>query len=101
LLTEATPTLGPGFEAFRSHEDPDLVRRLLLQEKPPDLTASYLWAGAAAQARLYLLSGLPPDVAEELFTIPLERAGQAQKLLTGDTSCIVLPDAHRTLAVVE
>jgi hypothetical protein len=72
-----------------------------MQEKPGDLAAAYQWATAANQARLYLLSGLPGDVAEELFTIPLQHAEQAQKLLSGNVTCALLPDAHRTLAVLK
>ncbi len=100
LLTESTPPLGPGFGQFRHHDDPALLQQILLQEKPSDLSAALGWASAALQARLYLLSGLSSDVAEELFTIPLEHAGQAQRLLTDQASCILLPDAHRTLAVL-
>jgi nickel-dependent lactate racemase len=101
VLSDITPTLGPGFELFRRHDDPDLACRVLLQERPSDLTAGFQWATAASQARLYLLSGLPGDVAEELFTIPLQHAEQAQKLLTDHATCILLPDAHKTLAVLQ
>jgi nickel-dependent lactate racemase len=101
VLSDITPTLGPGFELFRRHEDPDLACRVLLQERPSDLTAGYQWATAAGQARLYLLSGLAGDVAEELFTIPLQHAEQSQKLLTDHATCILLPDAHKTLAVLQ
>lgn len=101
LLTDAHPMLSPAFELFRRHDEPAYAQRLLLKEKPSDLTAGYLWAGAATQAKLYLLSGLAEDVAEELFTVPMQQASQAQKLLTDSTTCIVLPDAHRTLAVVD
>jgi hypothetical protein len=71
---------------------------MLLKETPDDLEAGYLWASAATTAKLYLLSRLGVDVAEELFTTPLENAGQAQKLLRG--RCLFLPDAHQTMAVV-
>jgi nickel-dependent lactate racemase len=100
LLSDITPKLGPGFDLFRQHDDPALVQQLLLQEKPPDLTAAYLWATAANQARLYLLSALPGDIAEELFAIPMQNAEQSQKLLTGQATCMLLPDAHKTLAVL-
>jgi hypothetical protein len=43
---------------------------------------------------------LADEVAEELYTIPLQNAAQAQKLLTASASCILLEDAHRTLAVL-
>ena len=72
----------------------------LLEEKPADLTAGYQWATAANQARLYLLSGLSSEIAEELYTTPLQHAEQAQKLLTDSATCLLLPDAHRTLAVL-
>jgi nickel-dependent lactate racemase len=100
LLSDITPELGPGFDFFRRHDDPALVQQLLLREKPPDLAAGYLWASAADQARLYLLSGLIDDVAEDLFAIPLQSPEQAQKLLAGETTCALLPDAHKTLAVL-
>jgi nickel-dependent lactate racemase len=99
LLSDGTPMLGPAFEFFRRHDDPALARRLLLKEKLVDLAAGYMWASAAGHAKLYLLSGLPADVAEEIFAVPMQHASQAQRLVTGDASVILLPDAHRSLAV--
>lgn len=100
LLSEIAPALGPGLETFRQYDDPALALSVLLQEKPSDLTAAFMWATAANQARLYLLSGLPGDVAEGLFTIPIQHAQQTQRLLTEQATCVLLPDAHRTLAVL-
>lgn len=100
LLSEGTPSLGPAMAQFRRHEDPGLLLNVLYQEKPIDLTTGYQWATAAQHARLYLLSGLQEDVAEELFTIPMQHAGQVQRLLTPDATCILLADAHKSLAVV-
>ena len=53
----------------QTRDDPDLVLSVLMEEKPADLTAALMWATAANQARLYLLSGLASDVSEEMFTI--------------------------------
>jgi len=100
VLSDVTPALGPGLESFRRHEDPRLALNLLFQEKPVDLAAAFLWGTAAQQARLYLLSGLQEDVAEELFTIPLQHAGQAQRLLTSSATCVLLEDAHKALAIL-
>jgi nickel-dependent lactate racemase len=100
VLSEMTPQLGPAFEILRQHDEPASSLRVLMQEKPSDLAAGYMWATAAEQARLYLLSGLPDDVAEDLFTIPLRNAAQGHRLLTGSASCILLEDAHRVLAVL-
>ncbi len=73
---------------------------MLLKERPLDLSAGFMWASAARNARLYLLSGLPSDVAEELFTTPLQSATEVQRLVGGEASCLLLPDAHKTLAIV-
>jgi nickel-dependent lactate racemase len=100
LLSEVTPKLSPSFERFRQHDDPAEALRLLLEEKPSDLAAAFMWTTAAEQAKLYLLSGLSPDVTEELFAIPLQHAQQAQKLLTERATCLLLPDAHKTQAVL-
>jgi nickel-dependent lactate racemase len=94
LLSEISPTLGPEFTLIREHDDPSLLPPLLA-----DHGAAYLWATAANQARLYLLSGLANELAEELFTIPLQNAEQARKLLTERTTVALLPDAHKTLTV--
>jgi hypothetical protein len=99
LLTDATPTLGPSFDLLRQNEDAGAGLQSVQTEKPADLAAGFMWASAAMQAKLYLLSGLPADVAEELYVVPLEHAEQAARVLTRGT-CIFLPDAHKTLAVV-
>ena len=79
---------------------PSVEELAIPQEKPADLPAAFMWATAANQARLYLLSGLESEVAEELFTVPLQHAAQAQRLVTADATCVLLPDADRTLAVL-
>ena len=101
VLTDANPTLGSSFAILRQHDDLGTALRLLLKERPADLPAGFMWGTAARTARLYLLSGLPGDVAEELFTTPLQHAAEVQKLVGGDASCLFLPDAHKTLALVE
>lgn len=100
LLSDLSPPIGSGMENFRRHDDPALALASLQQEKPADLATGFMWASAANQARLYLLSGIASDVAEELFTVPMQRANQAQRLLTDTATCILLPDAHKTLAVL-
>jgi hypothetical protein len=49
---------------------------------------------------LYLLSKLPAEIAEEMFTVPLENADQVQRLVAGNGSCLILPHAHKTMAVL-
>ncbi len=100
LLTEAAPERGPAFGMMRGHDDPSQALSSLMLEMPPDLAAGFMWTTAAEQARLYLHSGLNADDVEDLFAVHVEHATQVRNLLTEDASCIVLSDAHRTLAVL-
>ncbi|MBY0522150.1 MAG: lactate racemase domain-containing protein [Gemmataceae bacterium] len=100
LLSRATPALGPGAALLRQTEDPGQALELLEKEPPLDRAAAVQWASAAQKARIYLLSGLPTETAEELYATPLERAEQVQRLLGRDGSVLLLPDAHHSLAVI-
>jgi hypothetical protein len=101
LLSRAHPELGAGAELLRQADDPDRALDLLHRQKPPDLATAFEWASAAQHAQLFLLSGLPAEAVEELFATPLEHAGQVQLLLRDGGSCLILNDAHKTLAVVD
>jgi nickel-dependent lactate racemase len=99
LLSETEPELGPAVEILRHAENPNQALQLLRKHMPPDMAAAFQWAGAAQRAAIYLLSGIPAETAEEMFTVPLEHAGQVQRLLGGNGSCLFLADAHKTMAV--
>jgi nickel-dependent lactate racemase len=99
LLSGGTPVLGEAAALFRQTEEPDKALTLLDRQRPADALAGFLWASAACQAKIYLLSGLPEDVAEELFAVPLDHAGQVQRLVR-EGSWLFLADAQKTLAVV-
>jgi hypothetical protein len=99
LLTEADPTRGPEMELLRQAAEPAQVLSALNQQKVPNASALFQWASAARQATIYLLSRLPAELAEELFAVPLENAGQVQRVV-GSGSCLVIPDAHKTMATV-
>src|SRR6516165_7101256 len=94
VLSAAKPVLGKEADWLRQADDPSTVLHVLRQHKAPDLQSVFLWASAAQQANLYLLSKLPSELAEELFTLPLDNADQVQRLVAGQGSCLVLPDAH-------
>jgi nickel-dependent lactate racemase len=100
LLTEVAPVLGRSFELLRQRDEPAAALQLISKEHPADFAASFMWASAACAARLYLLSGLPSDVAEELFVTPLEHAAEVQKLVAGNVSCVFLPDANKLKASI-
>ena len=100
LLTDAAPALGRSAELMQLTEDPGETLRILAQEKPADWEAGFLWCRAAQTAKLYLLSRLPTESAEELFVTPMENAGQAMRVIGSDSTCLFLPDAHKTMADV-
>jgi nickel-dependent lactate racemase len=100
LLTRGKPALGEGAELLRQAEDASRALSLLEKHHGLDRSAAFQWASAAQHARIYLLSDLPAETAEELFTVPLEHAGQVQRLLNAETSCLFLEDAHKALATV-
>lgn len=99
LLTEGEPARGPEMELLRQAGEPSQILNTLSQQKVPNPAALFQWASAAKQATIYLLSRLPDEVAEELFTVPLERASQVQRVVGGG-SCLLIPDAHKTMAVI-
>jgi nickel-dependent lactate racemase len=101
LLSQAGPALGEAAELLRRADDPNQGLHLLREHKGVDRTAAFQWASAARRANLYLLSELPTETAEELFVTPLEHAAQVQRLIGSSASCLLLADAHKTLAVVE
>jgi nickel-dependent lactate racemase len=101
LLTDIEPELGPALQIVRHEEEPRAAKQRIAAEKTADLEAGYLWTSVAEKAKLYLLSRLPIEVAEELYATPLERPTQAQKLIAAAERVIVLPDAHRTLATID
>lgn len=100
LLTEAAPVLGPEIDLFRSADDPQEVLERLRGKQTVELAPVLQWAGAAHQAHINLLSGLPDEIVEELFATPLHEAREVQRLLDAGGSCLFLPDAHKMLAVV-
>jgi nickel-dependent lactate racemase len=101
LLTDASPELGRSFDVLRQRGDVDAAMESLMKERPADLAAGFMWATAAQDARLYLLSGLPADVAEELFTTPLQGSAEVQRLLGNETSCLFIADANKALPLLE
>jgi len=99
ILTEGQPTLGEGLELIRTAEDPKAALRLLSGKRPADMAAAVAWTRVAQKCRIYLASGLNPDVVEELFATPIGSSGEVQRLVDSCGTCLVLPDAHKCLAI--
>jgi nickel-dependent lactate racemase len=101
VLSQANPALGAGAELLRQTDEAEEALGFLRRQTPPDMAAAYQWVSAARRATIYLLSNIPGEFAEELFTTPLEHIGQVQRLVSQARELLVLPDAHKTLAVCE
>jgi nickel-dependent lactate racemase len=99
LLTQANPGLAAA-ALLQQAEGPEQALAALHRQEPLN-AAAQVWAGAARHAHVYLLSGLSAEATEELFATPLERAGQAQRLLAGGETCLVLEDAHKMFATID
>jgi nickel-dependent lactate racemase len=100
LLTQAQPALGPGAQIIRQSDEPGIALKDLRLQKPADIGPAFQWASTADHAEIFLLSGLEPEVAEELFTTPLDNPSEVQRLLkSGDI--LFLEDAHKSIAVIE
>jgi nickel-dependent lactate racemase len=101
LLTTAAPALGHGAQLLRTLEVPVGAKKLLAREKPEDWAAAALWVYAAKRASIFLASGYPDDVAEELFATPIRTASEVQRLIDTGTSVLLIPDAHKMTVAVE
>jgi hypothetical protein len=97
VLTDAAPPLDEGAELLRQAEDPDAVGKMLAKRKPDDWPAAALWAFAAGQASLFVASGWPDNVTEELFATLIESAVEVQRLIDAAERVLVIPDAHKTM----
>lgn len=101
VLSEAAPPLGEGAELLRRMDGPKGATKRLAEAKPDDWAACFLWAFAAKHASLFLASGYPDEVAEELFTTPLRTPAELQRLIDAAGSVLVIPDAQRSMIEVK
>jgi nickel-dependent lactate racemase len=99
LWGRLNPELGPSAEMLRRAGDPVRGLAELREAAPTDVEAGYQWASTVQRARVYMLSGLPEETAEELFTVPLEHPGQLRRLIGSDGNCLVIADANKALVV--
>jgi nickel-dependent lactate racemase len=93
LVCEAAPDLDDLAEKLRRIETPQEARRLL--KNVPHAESARAWATAASRAHLYLASGYPEDLVEELYATPLKSSAELQRLVARAETVLVLPDAHK------
>ena len=101
LLTDLDPVLGEGMELLRQSDDYSRAFRVVADKRPRDRATVVQWMAAATHARLFLASGLRPEIVEELFATPILSPGEVQRLLDAGGTCLYLPDADKRLVVVD
>jgi nickel-dependent lactate racemase len=101
LLCQTRPALGEGFQRMIDQDDTERAFRSLAAAPPDDWPAVYPWLRAARRARILLLSGIPAEAAEGLFTTPMDQARQVQRIVDAGGDCIFLPDAHKLMVLTE
>jgi nickel-dependent lactate racemase len=104
LLTDAAPNLGEAMEWVRAQDEPKAPTARLAHEKPADWADwadCKLWCFAAGKVGVFLASGYPDEVAEELFATPIHTPSEVQRLIDSAASVIVIPDAHKVRVTVE
>jgi len=100
LLSDLDVPLGPGMELLRQCENFSLALKLAADKRPVDRPAVFQWIGAATHARIFLASGLRPELVEEIFATPILSPGEVQRLVDGGGTCLYLPDAEKRLVEV-
>ena len=101
LAQPAAPDLGDGVQLLRRTDRMQGARKLLEKEKPDDWAAAWLWAFAAKRHSLFLASGYPDDVVDELAATPIYTPGEVQRLIDSGGKVLLIPDAHKTMVTTE
>jgi nickel-dependent lactate racemase len=97
LLCRVAVGPGAGGDVLVGAGDPERALKALHPLRSLEMLPALQWADAAQRARIYLLSGLSDETAENLFATPLADAAQVQRLLDAAPSCLFVDDAHKAL----
>ena len=84
---------GPAVEIVRRSRDPQDAAVVLRRHPLVDGMDMLRLLEASQHARVFLLSGLPGEIAEELGFFQLANADELQRLVEQSRSCVVLPNA--------
>lgn len=101
LLSRIAPPVASIPDALLRGEEPQAIVDELRGKHTLEAVPLLQWAGAAKHANINLLSGLSDETVEELFATPLHDVREVQRLVDAGGSCLILPDAHKMLVVVE
>jgi nickel-dependent lactate racemase len=101
VLSESEAVASEAMEVLRHADDPYAALQTLNRVKPAELAAAFQWASVAERARIYLVSGMKPEIVEEMFATPICSVEEVQRLIDSADRCLILPEAHKSLVVVE
>lgn len=96
VLSSAAPVLEEAAELLRKASTPASAHKRIAIAKPAEPAAANLWVHAANNAHLFVKSGWPDELAEELFATPLHTVTELQRLIDAAKRVLILPDAHKT-----
>lgn len=85
---------GPAATMLRRCQEPEELLKPLRREPTSDSTEIAQLIQAQRRARIYLLSGLPAEIVEELGMIPLADAAELKRLVSTIPDCQFIPDAN-------
>lgn len=101
VCSDLQEAAGPAVRWLASTESPDTALREIVRERPVDALAAAQLVDAVSRSRVYLLSGLPPGVVEDLGLTPIDGAEQLQRLAAQQPSWILLANAQYAIAMPE
>lgn len=94
VLTELSELPSDGIRLIQESRAPRDALQPIRAASPPDLIAATRLAKALDWMNVYLLSGLDPQVVEDLFMIPLSGPEEVRRLIQGNESCAVIAGAQ-------
>jgi len=91
----------PGVQRLIGAHSRDAVMRKVRKERPVDAVAAAQLAGALERGRVYLLSGLDPELVEDLDMVYVSEESEVTRLAQRHGLCIVLPNAALAMVRVD
>ena len=89
-----------GIEIIRKSESARAALAPIRKNAPVDMLPATQFAMAADWAKVYFLGRMPTGIIEELFMTPLDRDIEAQRLLEGTETCVILESAQHVYGAV-
>jgi nickel-dependent lactate racemase len=98
ICSELDSELGPSLQRVMAADGDDAVMQEIRRDRSADAVPASQLVQALRRAHVYLLSRLDDDVVEQLGMAPVADADEIARLASRHDSCILLANAHRTVA---